>query len=190
MNAGQARWLSADLHHDGAGVFSSFVLDPQPAGDANPAEPEIKRVDDASVVNGLLSGLRFLARHARDRAAAGGNALVRAQVFPIRPDRPLELGQNRQGFRDILGTSQVMREEPPAERVASLEGLAADGSELAATAYLLATDLFQEFGCAEAPQLTRDGRVRLLYWNPQWRQDAQSWADASGVATTQEILPG
>ena len=32
---------------------------------------------------GILSRLRLLARHARDRAAAGGEALVRAQLYPL-----------------------------------------------------------------------------------------------------------
>jgi len=52
----------------------------------------------------------------------------------------------------------------PVERVASLEGLAAGGTHLVSAAYLLATDLFQEFGCPGAVQLTREGAVRLPYW--------------------------
>jgi hypothetical protein len=77
-NSRMARFLSADLHDDGAGVFATVVLGRRsPQGAPSTGEPEVRQIDDESVVNGILSGLRFLARYARDRAAAGGNALIR-----------------------------------------------------------------------------------------------------------------
>jgi hypothetical protein len=90
----------------------------------------------------------------------------------------------------VLGTRALVETSPPAERVAPLECLASDSPDLVATAYLLATDLFQEFGWPEATQLTRDGQVRLRYWNQQWQQHAQEWAAAAGIKTTEETVPG
>jgi hypothetical protein len=153
MNSGRtARWLSADLHEDGAGVFAAHVLRPVPAAAAGgDGAPEPRQVVDESVVNGILSGLRFLGRHARDRAAAGGNALVRSQLYPVTRQQPLGLCQYRRGFTDSLGTQTMTDAAPLPERVAPLDALADDGPGLVAAAYLLATDIFQGFGYAEQP---------------------------------------
>jgi len=192
MDSGRtARWLSADLHDDGAGVFAAHVLSPaSPAAASGTGEPEVRRVIDESVVNGILSGLRFLAGHARDRAAAGGNALVRSQLYPVSRQQPLQLAQYRRGFTDSLGTQIMTDAAPPPERVAPLESIASDGPDLISAAYLLATDIFQGFGVAEAAQLTLDGAVRLPYWNPDLLPHIQQWAAGAGITATQQTLPG
>ena len=135
------------------------------------------------MVNGILSGLRFLTRHARDRAAAGGNALVRSQLYPVSRQQPLELGQYRPGFTDSLRVRIMTDAAPPPERVAPVEALASDGPDLVSAAYLLATDILQEFGVAEAAQLIRDGAVRLPYWNPEWQQTHAGMDLPSGALT-------
>lgn len=192
-NSRRARYLSADLHYDGAGTFASFVLrNRQSRGVPNPAEPETRQINDEMVVNGILSGLRFLARHARDRTAAGGSALIRGQLYPVSGQQPLVLTYDRgpaRGFGDSLGDRPLTEAGPPAERVAPLDALAADGPDLTAAAYLLATDLFQQFGWAEAVQLTRDGRIRLPYWRAEWEPQVTGWAAEAGIATTQQTLP-
>ena len=76
----------------------------------------------------------------------------------------------------------------PAERVAPLDALGADGPDLVTAAYLLATDVFQEFGWAEAAQFSSDGRVRLRYWREEWQGPVAQWAASAGIATTQETL--
>lgn len=78
----------------------------------------------------------------------------------------------------------------PPERVAPLDDLTSDGPALVATAYLLATDVFQEFGWAEAAQLTGGGGVRLRYWSRDRQTYVEQWAAAAGINTTQETLPG
>jgi hypothetical protein len=142
------------------------------------------------VVNGILSGLRFLARYARDRAAAGGNALIRAQLYPVSQQQPLQLCQYRRGFADSLGTRAITGTGPLPERAAPLDTLADDGPGLISAAYLLATDIFQGFGYAEAAQLTRDGAVRLPYWSPDWVPRMQQWTAGAGIRAIQETLPG
>jgi hypothetical protein len=184
------RYLAADLHDDGAGVFASYVLSSGPPLAAmSTGEPQVRRVIDELAVNGILSGLRFLAVHARDRAAAGGTALVRAQLYPVGQQQPLRLGYDRGGFGDSLGNRILAETASPSERAAPIDGLAADGRDLVATAYLLATDIFQEFGWSEAAQLTRDGGLRLPYWNREWQPFATQWAAAADVDTTQDTLP-
>lgn len=193
-NSRRARYLSADLHYDGAGTFASFVLrSRQRGGSPSPDEPEARQINDELIVNGILSGLRFLARHARDRAAAGGNALIRAQLYPVSGQQPLTLTYDRgpaRGFGDSLGDRTLAKTGRPAERVAPLDAIATDGPDLVAATYLLATDVFQDFGCAEAAQLTSDGRVRLRYWQEGLRRQVNRWATEAGITTTDETLPG
>jgi Putative DNA-binding domain len=183
LNGGRAaRWLSADLHTDGAGVFAAHVLTPTSAPASSDGDPEPRSVVADSVVNGILSGLRFLARHARDRAAAGGNALIRSQLYPVSGQQPLELCQYQGGFINTLGTQAMTDTAPVPERAAPLDALAEDGPGLVSAAYLLATDIFQGFGYAEATQLTREGALRLLNWNPDWQPHLRQWADSAGIA--------
>jgi Putative DNA-binding domain len=191
-NSRRARFLSANLHYDGAGTFAAFVLGRRLSQVVpNAGEPEARQIDDEMVVNGILSGLRFLARHARDRTAAGGNALIRARLYPVGGQQPLRLTYNRgfgRGFGDSLGDRIITDVGPPPERVAALDALATDGPDLVAAAYLLATDVFQEFGWAEAAQFTSDGRVRLQYWGAEWQAPVGRWAADAGITTTQETL--
>lgn len=64
-------------------------------------KPE-RAIEDESIVVGILSGLRFLARHARDRAAAGGDARVRVQLYPVSASAPFRIGHGR-GFMSTGG---------------------------------------------------------------------------------------
>jgi Putative DNA-binding domain len=189
-NSRFARYLSADLHADGTGVCSAFVLRQEASvSQSDTSDPPVRRVTDESIVNGILSGLRFLAQHARDRTAASGNALVRAQLYPVSPQQPLALVQDRRGFIDSLGTRIMTNPAPPLDRIVPLETVATDSPDLVAAAYLLATDIMQEFGCAEAAQLTRDGQVRLSYWGANAQPQIRAWADAAGISVTEEVLP-
>jgi hypothetical protein len=189
-NSRFARYLSADLHADGTGVYSAFVLRQEvSASQIDTSDPPVRRVTDESVVNGILSGLRFLAQHARDRTAASGNALVRAQLYPVSPQQPLALVQDRTGFIDSLGTRIMTDPASPLDHTVPMETVAMDGPDLVAAAYLLATDIMQEFGCAEAPQLTRDGQVRLAYWGRNTQPHVQAWAEAAGISVSADALP-
>ena len=100
---------------------------------------------------GTISGINLLAEHARDRAAAGGNALIRASVLT---NTTIGLG-HRGDFIDELGDRRLRAFGNPVERVFPLDVLAAEGSDLVLAAYLLATDIFQVFGFTECPQFNR-----------------------------------
>ena len=187
-NSLPARWLAAELYQDGAGTFAANTHEVagNPQGGATPGEDE-RWLNDEQVVNAILSGLFFLGSHARDRASAGGNALVRAHIHPV-TDRAVRLGS---GQRGISPTQSQPLKIPvsPAECVAPLDALATQGPDLVATAYLLATELFQEFGLPECGQLTRDGQFRTRYWSHPWVQHIQQWAPGAGIAISGEALP-
>ena len=134
----------------------------------------------------IMSGLLQLATHARDRAAAGGNALVRAQVFPVSPMRPAGLGQNRfHGFADSRGGPAWITQPPVAETAAALDDLAHPCPELITASALLADEIGQAFGVPEMGQLSREGKVRRRYWsNPQ----IVTWAEQNGIEVTDETI--
>jgi hypothetical protein len=76
-----------------------------------------------------------------------------------------------------------------AEAAAPLDALAEDGHELVAAAYLLASEIFQQFGLAETPQITRDGALRIRHWSPQSRPAIQAWADSAAITVNGDMIP-
>lgn len=186
----ESRWLAADLHADGAGTFALNVLDGSMRGlpDAERSEVSMVCVSDEEMVNGILTGLRFLARHARDRAGAGGDALIRAGIQPGADGHPIRLSTGRRAFGETLGRP-LPNPVRFAEAAAPVDSLADDGPDLVAATYLLATDLFQQFGLSDALQVTRDGALRLKYWSSVRHQALHEWAEGARVDVTDEMLP-
>jgi len=180
----QTDWLAADLHSDGAGVFAMNAghgtVDHLPG-------PAAIVAHDEQVVNAIMSGLRFLGRHARDRAGAGGNALIRGQIR--RDDHNVYLGPGGRGYEAVTGHVLPVPGRA-AEAAASLDSLAEDGPDLLAATYLLASEIFQEFGLPEASQLTRDGRLRRKYWSSYRHPELEAWAASAGVTVSDETLSG
>jgi hypothetical protein len=174
---------SIELHADGSGVYSVAV--PNLAqGSESGSRPQW--VEDESLVLAIMSGLLLLAQHARDRAAAGGNALIRAQIFPIDLGRPTKLGQRRDhGFTDSLGDAVLTVEPPPTEAAAELDSIAQAGPALVAATALLVDDIAQAFGVPEMGQLTRDGQLQRRYWH--WPQ-VITWAEENGIEVTDEAF--
>jgi hypothetical protein len=119
---------------------------------------------DEEIVNGILSGLRFLARHLRDRAGADGEALIRAQIHETRDGRTVRLnGRRGWPFTESTGRPPAIPADV-AQGAAPLDVLVGDGPGLVAASCMLATGLFQEFGLPEA---TRDGEIRRRYWSDE-----------------------
>ena len=183
-----AMWLAADLHHDGAGVFGVNVADISRTAD----ETRTNKVwlNDEQIVNGILTGLRFLARHARDRAAASGGTLIRARLYPLRSKQRILLGTGARPDRERQGRQLQYRGGRDAESAAPLDALADDGPGLVAAAYLLATDILQDFGLPEAPQVTRDGELRSHYWGDGMLPGLRQWAAEAAVIVTDALMRG
>jgi len=184
-----ARWISFELHSDGSGFFGMCIRDlaQRPLGEPpEEEEPRPQLLQDASSVFVIMSGLLQLARHARDRAAASGNALVRAQVFPVSSMRPTRLGQNRfYGFPDSRGSPASITQPPIAETAAALDDLAQACPDLVVASARLADEIGQAFGVPEMGQLSREGKVRRRYWSdPQ----IVAWAEQNGIEVTDEEI--
>jgi hypothetical protein len=178
-----ATWLSAELHDDGAGSFAVEL--PDRIGRYGAISEDIMRmVADEDVVNAVLSTIQFLARHARDVAAAGGNAMV---TIALSSGIPVALGHNR-ASSSRLGTQDLKSLPTPNQRMFPLESLAAEGPELVTAAYILASDVFQAFGFIEALQVTREGCIRINYWKQEVQSAVRSWAERAGVEVTDETV--
>jgi hypothetical protein len=178
--------LGCELYDDGRGVFAT-ILDPRTPGQGEP-RPEHSSIDDEAVVHAIASGMHFLARHARDRTATAGLATVRVTISPVRGDLPAMLMQGRTAFIEQVG--RRLAEEPPtAEAVADISDLARANPELLSVTYRLSSNIFQEFGHAEAAQLTVDGAVRIRYWDGQTQKFIRDWAAEHGVTISEDELP-
>ncbi|MEU0184167.1 ATP-binding protein [Streptomyces sp. NPDC006207] len=174
------KWLACQLHNTGAGAFASVV--------DIPSDNEVPRteVGDEHVADSLLAGLRFLAQHARDRTGASGNALIRASIYPVFPERAATLVHYRFfGGRASLG-SRMVTSPPSATTVADIDDLASEGPELVAAAYRLGSHLVQAFGRPEILQLTAAGALRWNYWGEHSRPSVEAWAKAKGIDITEE----
>lgn len=181
-----AKWISFELHTDGSGVFSLCVWELMKHYPDREEEPRRQLLQDEGIVIAVMSGLLQLARHARDRAAAGGNALVRAQAFPVSPMRPTGLGHNRfHGIAESRGTDALITQPPVAETTAGLDDLAQPCPELVAASALLIDEIGQAFGVPEMGQLSRDGRLRRPYWG---HTEIITWAEQHGIGVTNEKI--
>jgi hypothetical protein len=172
-----ASYLACELHESGSGTFAAvagFVRKDETASG----------IEVDAMINAIASGLRFLARHARDKAAAGGLATVRATIWSVSASRPVYLFQNRSFPGDRVG--REIQQRPVADGVFDLDDLAEDGQPLMVATYMLATGLFQEFGVPEAPHVMSDGTIRCRYWQSGWSEQIVVWAKAAGVPVTDE----
>ena len=173
-------WLRCELHQGGAGSFAAAV-------DRRRDGASESQVHEEAVINVIWSGLRFLAHHARDRAAAGGNVSVRAAIWPVSSDLPAQLMHTRfHGIPERLG-SYMPTSPPESVGVYDIDDLAEDGPPLVAATYDLATGLFQGFGFPEALLLTSDGAIRIKYWRGN-REKLRAWASTAGVQISDETL--
>jgi len=184
-----AKYSSLELHTDGAGTFGLWMYDmTEGRYTAALTKPPHQMLDDELIALAVVSGLLRLAQHARDRAAAGGNALVRATLLPASNADSIEIGHARDhGFPQSRSRTAV-REAVRAEAVAALDHLASPSAPLIATAARLIDEMGQAFGIPELGQLTRDGRVRRPYWGVRRQQAVVEWAEQNEIQVTDDDL--
>jgi hypothetical protein len=184
----QAQWASLEMHCDGCGAYAIKLHD---TGSAEPARASDGQrptmISDQMIAGGVLTALVRLGAHARDRTAAGGNALIRATLIP--PHQ----GQSRTRFAIHRADQPFGERESPvstinhiqAETLTPLDDLAAaSGDSIAdaptpgtlATAAVLTDELFQAFGIPEAGYFTRSGHLRASSWPAQQREAITQWA--------------
>jgi Putative DNA-binding domain len=187
-NSPLTAWVTVELHADGAGVYGLMVPDLYSRDRTmRPDLPQL--VFDESLVIAVLSGLLYLARHGRDRTAAGGNAVARAQLLPISGDRPMAVGHMRLGVADSRSPNALEVSPGPAEAVTALDVIAQPGPELFSVAAVLSDEIGQAFGVPEMGQLTHGGELRLPYWSPHtWRNEMVAWAKQHGITCSEAGL--
>jgi len=183
-----AEKIYASFHSDGSGAFAVQLRDL-----LGPEQRQMLRqspwltflVSDEYIALSVIAGLLNLADHAVNRAATGGNALLRARIVSGGgAAHTPTIGHTRgsSGAR-VLGSINTDQIEDAAETSAPLDELPAPGQALMATAARLCHELGQAFGAPELPQLTRDGQIRLSAWSGQTKADISSWADENDVPT-------
>jgi hypothetical protein len=192
-----AEWYS---QCDGSGVWAM-----RPTTHLTPAGEETFRwAEPDTVVWLLLSALHLLGVHARDRSGATGTALTRAVIVdncyshpdgPPRPDPltfmyrrpeaqllyPLRIDALRDNDRTRVPLSTQTSTYADSNAVVFLDELADQGPGLIQTASLLADEIMQAFGIAEAPPLTRAGQLRQSGWGYQLRTNMVKWAVAHEI---------
>jgi len=163
------------LHSTGAGAFATAV-----GGDSStPSATDAVLIDDEALINGMFSGLTFLAAHARYRTATGGTCTVRAALHPA--DVPMRLTNGRhRGLQPHAGHRAMSAQAATATGVGDIDELADSGPLMVATAHQLASTLLQAFGVPECFQTTPDGQLRMPYWNDRTNA-LRTWADKVSV---------
>ena len=144
------------LHRDGTGTWTQALWDLNRRATVEPgAEWPTYLVSDESVVEAAISGAALLVEHARDRAQAGGQALLRVQLIN-RTGRSFALGHTLHiGFPEAAAGSFAVTELPVAETLADLDDVADNAPALLVALYPALSDLVQSFGVAELAQLHR-----------------------------------
>ncbi|WUH90441.1 ATP-binding protein [Streptomyces sp. NBC_00433] len=183
----------AELHGDGSGAWavtlSAWELE------TNQSNPWSTGVDTDEIVTLVMSALRHLAHHAVTRTGASGTAAVRVRLLSRTRTRSVMALPNAPYWQAVhlAHQQQVPAQRPPlrvsttAQRTASghgyvlLDGLADSGASLVQAASLLVGDLFQHYGLAEAPQITRDGTLNTSAWAEADRAYITIWARQVGV---------
>lgn len=175
----------AELHTDGTGSYAVELVDMANSRRRNSQMPEDPTADqmvsDEMVALSILTGLRRLARHARDTTGAAGAATLQVHLVPS-PGRAVLIGHTRQfGFADSRSGNSVSG-SAIAESAAALDELAEPGAELVAAAARLLDEIGTSFGIPEMGQFSLDGEIRRRYW--QESAALVAWASDYGITVT------
>lgn len=186
----------AELHSDGSGAWA-VALSAWPL-DTSETNPWPHGADTDDIVTLVMSALRHLAHHAVTRTGASGTTAIRARLLSRTRSRspialrggprwqPIHLAHERQ----IPGQPTALRVSTTANRTATghahalLDDLADGGTGLVQATSLLVGDLFQHYGLAEAPQITRDGTLNTPAWAEPERTRIITWAQQASIAAS------
>ncbi|MFC9646513.1 helix-turn-helix domain-containing protein [Streptomyces mirabilis] len=186
----------AELHSDGSGAWAARTPLLGIAQDDSNTWPY--GADTDSIVTLVLSALRHLAQHAVTRTGAAGTAALRVRLesqTPIGggPMRLPNLPRTREihlAHEALVPQERGVRASATAHRSAGghahalLNDLADGGIGLVQAASLLISDLFQHYGLAEPPQISRDGSIIASGWSEPERTQISTWAQEVSVPVT------
>jgi hypothetical protein len=182
-------WASAQFYEDGSGSYSLQIHDISPFEAGGKLIGTNRILSEESVIDAILTGIQRLADHARNRAAAGGDALISVTIRPpiLGLSLTLALGHQRRGTAVASGVANS-RGLDPVEVVASLDDIAQPGPDLVAVVARAVNLIAQNFGIPELGQLTLDGQLRRRYWAIHWQSPVAAWALPAGVAVIEDDL--
>ncbi|MFC8453875.1 helix-turn-helix domain-containing protein [Kitasatospora sp. NPDC057223] len=181
-DTGLATWMACDLHTNGSGAFALALTHKL-------QDMEILQVADEDFVMAIWSGLDFLVRHARDRAATTGNASVYVTITSISNNRrPAQLVHYRGGYIDSVVDGHTILTTPTASGIVDIDGVAESGPEIIAATARLANDIVQHFGLPENYQVTTGGSLRRRYWDRGRHTALARWAEQANVDITDDVV--
>ncbi len=168
--------LGCHLRDSGAGSFAASLVDIT----RQDTPGVVALVADEDVTQAVLSTLRFLAEHARDRAGTAGTASVSATLTPPNGYHTLALADVGSSFRDRLGIRAVA---PPITSIGigDIDDMAAGRPGLISAAHRLIEGLAHHFGMPEPRQTTPDGQLQAHGWSTHRSADLTTWADSIGA---------
>lgn len=183
------------LHSNGAGTYALRLHDVSRRAADPPSNPgdlgDPLLILDEWLSLGVLSGLLKLGDHAQNRAAAGGNVVVRAQIIGA-DTKAMGIAHMRAhsgAFAELRTRTPIIISDPPAEVAVSLDSIATPNADLVAAAASLADELGQGLGVTEMGQLGVDGSVRRRYWSQNaWQTALVSWADRHGIPVSDATI--
>ncbi|MFD5559046.1 AlbA family DNA-binding domain-containing protein [Kitasatospora griseola] len=195
LDHGQPPDFVAELHGDGSGAWAVSV--PTWPLTTNEANPWGHGADTDAIVALVLSALCHLAHHAVTRTGASGTTALRARLISrTRTDSPILLPATPRwqalhlAHQRLSGHQSGIQVGTTAHRIAIgqahtlLDDLADEGPPLLQAASLLIGDLFQHYGIAEAPQLTRGGTLNAAAWAEPERTRITTWARQAAITVT------
>ncbi|MFE2719485.1 helix-turn-helix domain-containing protein [Streptomyces mirabilis] len=186
----------AELHSDGSGAWAARTPLIGISQDDSSTWPYGADID--SIVTLVLSALRHLAKHAVTRTGAAGTATLRVRLESQTAFRggPMRL-PNQPRTRAIHLAHEALVPQETGVQVgttahrraigyahALLNDLADGGIGLVQAASLLTSDLFQHYGLAEPPQISRDGSITANGWSEPERTRISTWAQQASVPMT------
>ena len=181
--------VSAELHADGAGVFSMSIFDLLEQQDTSSLQAPIRGIAGFTTRAWFLlscPGCCTWPEDARDRAAAGGDALIHAQIHPGHPERP-----SRTRAQPALWLPRRARCPRPDGGAASGRGGRRTGRPCAARPGACRGNRAADqrdwpgIGLVQMFQITRDGEFRRRYWADQ---QVITWAGQNGIGVTDDIV--
>ncbi|WP_378786466.1 helix-turn-helix domain-containing protein [Nonomuraea fastidiosa] len=180
-SARTANYMLSELYEDGSGTFAS------PSAYPYDENAKVHLFNDEALVNVIMSGLRFLGEHARERAHAAGVALLRLTIVPGQVRKRWQLYYTR-GRRETLGNEADQADFETAEAATPLDELV-DGPGLVAASAVLGGEIFQGFGLPEVPHITQGGQIRQCYWQgSEWWSALEEWAHRHRIELIDETI--
>ncbi|TDC89581.1 ATP-binding protein [Actinomadura sp. 7K507] len=178
--------LYAEFHEDGSGTFLVTLLPPK-------SDDTVELLAQDAMFY-VLSGLRCLGRHARDRTGATGVAAIRCSILgginefggvetalPHRGD-PYEIKLISEGnhgeYANLRSTTRAV-----GNAFAHVDDLAVDGPGLISAAAMVSNEACHAFGLPQVPLLDINGTINFHHWGPSMKPTIAAWARTFGAAT-------